>query len=96
MPCQDMHDVVQVAESVSESVHDESQFNVDYHQDHDNSTEHCSPFCICACCGQAYSAYSNQLTITTPSLVFKPSQCEILVGNVKGIASDFWQPPRIS
>ncbi|MBK9554240.1 MAG: hypothetical protein IPO47_00140 [Bacteroidetes bacterium] len=35
------------------------------HDDHEQDTENCSPFCICACCGQTAASTINLLAINS-------------------------------
>ena len=65
------------------------------HDDHEQDTEHCSPFCICACCGQTAASTINLLAInfnlqsgTTLFNVYTqifPTEVSLSV----------WQPPKL-
>jgi hypothetical protein len=49
MPCSDKDDCKYLSA-------DQSTFTTTDHSDHDSDTEHCSPFCMCACCGQTFTS----------------------------------------
>lgn len=66
------------------------------HSSHDNDTEHCSPFCMCVCCGQSVT------NIFYP--IFFPNLAPLLVQELPIYTLSFasedyffiWQPPKIS
>jgi hypothetical protein len=66
------------------------------HSDHGSDTEHCPPFCMCACCGQTchFTHYQADLgfdfpTISQKNAVYQPSF-------VSEVYLSIWQPPKIS
>jgi hypothetical protein len=66
------------------------------HSDHEGDTEHCSPFCMCACCGQSitnifYPTALNNLTLI-PSQDFPVYNASF----VSEVYLSIWQPPKIS
>lgn len=76
----------------------EQSFHVESkpHTHTENEVDLCSPFCICACCGQlTYSTsfpdfkFSIALNKQRPSFSYDDSK-------VGSIALDIWQPPKIS
>jgi len=75
---------------------DQSVFAATDHSDHDNDTEHCSPFCMCACCGQtlsnAFASYSlaihNPVSVEKFPLYNASFTLEVYLS--------IWQPPKIS
>ena len=66
------------------------------HSDHESGNENCSPFCICACCGQSIT------NIFYPSTIYrlKPVVEEIFPIYYTSFFSEvylsIWQPPKIS
>jgi hypothetical protein len=89
MPCSDKDDCNYMSA-------DQSTLATTDHSDHDNDTENCSPFCLCACCGQSISStfYPTALYNLTPV----PTQ-DIPVYNapfVSEVYLSIWQPPKIS
>lgn len=67
------------------------------HQNHNHETEHCSPFCICACCGTNISItfFTTFQIIERP--IFNTSISYSLFN--EHIKSNFfgniWQPPQL-
>jgi hypothetical protein len=66
------------------------------HSSHDNDTENCSPFCMCACCGQSFSFTHFQAdlglnfpTVSQKITVYKASF-------TSEVSFSIWQPPKIS
>lgn len=89
MPCSDIEDF---HTSVSKSSISPSK-----HSDDESKTDHCSPFCICACCGQSisnifYSTYYNSFT-PIETLMEYPIHNTSFISEV---FSPIWQPPKIS
>jgi hypothetical protein len=73
----------------------EISFTNNNHQDHANHAENCSPFCICACCGQVLnvaSAYHFNVKPRTPIgrnlISYSDPYFEI-------IPQSIWQPPKL-
>jgi hypothetical protein len=87
MPCGDTRDCNEAKANVT-AVNDA-------HHDHEEDTENCSPFCICACC-------SVQVTVHADQIVLQPlplKNCEYIVYAASLICdenSTIWQPPKIS
>jgi hypothetical protein len=88
-PCSDS------IECISITTHNKPTTEQHKHE-HNEDVEHCSPFCICACCGQlTYSTsfpdfqFSIELNKQRPSFSYDDSK-------VGSIALDIWQPPKIS
>ena len=73
----------------------EKNTNTD-HSDHNSDTENCSPFCMCACCGQTFTS-----TII-PLFFFKNQEVKSYDVSIHqtSLISEFyisiWQPPKIS
>ncbi len=89
MPCSDKEDCkYQIAS--------QSTFATTDHSDHDSDTENCSPFCMCACCGQSLSSpFTNYCLPFHVSI----SLDKFLVYNtsfVSEVYMSIWQPPKIS
>ena len=73
----------------------QTAFTTDGQQDHDNHSENCSPFCICACCGQLVTIASAhhfnvqpKTTISKPLISYSDPYFEI-------IPQSIWQPPKL-
>lgn len=66
------------------------------HQDHEGELEHCSPFCICACCGQLTSTPD----VAEFMLATQPGPVKLFActgeGTPLNVACKVWQPPKIS
>lgn len=89
MPCSDKEDCKYPST-------DQSTFATTDHSDHDSDTEHCPPFCMCACCGQSFncSFVSYSLSLHIPVSVEKfPIYNASFVSEVY---LSIWQPPKIS
>lgn len=73
-----------------------SLYKVTDHSDHDSDTEHCSPFCICACCGHSI----NNIFYASTIYSLKPVVEEIFPIYYTSFFSEvylsIWQPPKIS
>ena len=67
------------------------------HQNHDHQTEHCSPFCTCACCGTNISFTSISTFQIQEKTIFHSSISYSLFNEY--IKSNFygniWQPPQL-
>ena len=73
----------------------ETAFNDNTRQDHENHSEICSPFCICACCGQVlnvlttpYFALKPHFSVSSHTAFYKDPYFEI-------IPIAIWQPPKL-
>ena len=89
MPCSDKDDCNYMSA-------DQSTFATTDHSDHDSDTENCSPFCMCACCGQSFSSSfaSYSLALHVPVSLDKfPIYNASFVSEVY---LSIWQPPKIS
>lgn len=84
-PCSDAVALSNRADSVSTAAHD-----------HDDSTDSCSPFCVCTCCGisienpQYYS-----LEISTPFFSYrslKTTNKDFFM--IDNFLTSIWQPPK--
>lgn len=75
---------------------DQSTFATTDHSDHDSDTENCSPFCMCACCGQFFSSpfshYSLSLHVPVSLEKFPVYKASF----VSEVYLSIWQPPKIS
>lgn len=90
MPCGDEADCGRSAASKTELVVSMG------HSNHQHETENCSPFCICACCGQnlVNNAYSS--TIEIKPTVFARKQVSVYkVFFTSDFYANIWQPPKI-
>ena len=87
MPCNDASDC-----SAEDKV---TVTTADTHEDHDDDMEHCTPFCVCACCAAPAVQFHQAVLITNlvagTSTNTYPADF-IFSNNVHTI----WQPPRLS
>ncbi len=85
MPCKDTcQDAGELKSTLSNTHHS------------DNNEEACSPFCICACCGQSYTSIyytSNLISNTTPSSEKIAATAPSFISEVY---LSIWQPPKLS
>lgn len=65
------------------------------HSDHEEDTDNCSPFCICACCG--HSVTVPDFSVSLPSLIPFPSKNLSVYAAVfiSGGLFQIWHPPKI-
>ncbi|HUM50633.1 MAG TPA: hypothetical protein PK431_02420 [Chitinophagales bacterium] len=87
MPCADVSQV-QIAKAHSVTASAKHQHNNDF----------CTPFCICACCGQPVTSkinYPVAQTILKPDIFNKNIAINDQTFNSQFSAS-IWQPPKIS
>jgi hypothetical protein len=90
MPCSDNDDCKY------EHKEKTSNFATTDHSDHDSDTENCSPFCMCACCGQSFS---NSFVTFSLSLHSPVSLEKFPIYNTSFVSEVYlsiWQPPKIS
>jgi hypothetical protein len=89
MPCSDKDDCKYPSG-------EQTTFATTDHSDHDNDTENCSPFCMCACCGQSFSSpfshYSLSLHVPVSLEKFPVYNASF----VSEVYLSIWQPPKIS
>ncbi len=92
LPCGDMEDCKVLSD-------DNISFSTTSHSEHQEDTETCSPFCICACCGTNI-AYNFFFPTYTPEKQpnFYSQKSKIVYAN-DSFSSNFygniWQPPKI-
>jgi hypothetical protein len=89
MPCNDADDCVQ------ENAIEHSSVNSD-HAEHEGDTENCTPFCMCACCGQSYhfEYFPASLGFESAILVLEESKYQATF--ISGYACSIWKPPQLS
>ncbi|TXF89275.1 hypothetical protein FUA23_11025 [Neolewinella aurantiaca] len=95
VPCQDEYAIV--APNAPASVHAANSEHE--HDDDSEHQDHCTPFCICACCGAVLDAPPTLLTMAEGEpLPPKGNTQPTSVPNLNpGIfASASWQPPRFA
>lgn len=75
---------------------DQSKFATTNHSDHDSDTENCSPFCMCACCGQScsFTHFQTDLSQNFPTVAQKVSVYKAFFSSK--VSFSIWQPPKIS
>lgn len=90
MPCTDREECSIVKSTKTEQSHN--------HDRHSHENEHCTPFCICSCCG------ISTVIQVIPNFVFTPHQfSEITTKEVshykfvytQNYYAPIWQPPKI-
>ncbi|TDD95945.1 DUF6660 family protein [Flavobacterium cellulosilyticum] len=91
LPCADLEANSAVHSSLEKSL------IADNHS-HEKSSDTCSPFCICNCCGcqgYTYNIIYTHIFFSTKTLIDKktPEYKSILTSNFYG---SIWQPPQIA
>jgi hypothetical protein len=89
MPCSDMEDCNYPSA-------DQSTFATTDHSDHDSDTENCSPFCMCACCGQSITNIFYPTALYNPTPVVKQDIPIYNASFISEVYLSIWQPPKIS
>lgn len=91
MPCSHTYE----KKSLQNHKHSEELVHQDSY-DHQETTDMCSPFCVCGCCGQPisypsfFSQYISRDLIALENLnIYKPPFISNFYGNI-------WRPPKIS
>jgi hypothetical protein len=89
MPCSDKDDCNYMSA-------DQSTFATTDHSDHDSDTENCSPFCMCACCGQSciFTHFQADFGLNFPTVAQKVSVYKATFSSE--VSFSIWQPPKIS
>ncbi len=89
MPCSDKDDCKYQSTG-------QSTFATTDHSSHDSDTEHCSPFCMCACCGQScsFTHFQADLSQYFPTVAQKVSIYKAFFSSE--VSFSIWQPPKIS
>ena len=65
------------------------------HDDHEQDTENCSPFCICACCGQTAASTINLLAINS-NLQSSTTLFNVYTQNFPAeVSLSVWQPHKL-
>lgn len=75
---------------------EKSAFVSSEHQSHDSETENCTPFCVCACCGQTYDSEYTLNILCDVLLQAEVIKNQERVPFVKEVYFSIWQPPKIS
>jgi hypothetical protein len=90
MPCSDSDDCKYEQEQQT------SNFATTNHSDHEQDTESCSPFCMCACCGQScsFEHFQADLGLNFPTVAQKVSVYKATFSSE--VSFSIWQPPKIS
>ena len=86
MPCIDDHSV-----HVGQNV----EFSTQTSDNHQNETDHCSPFCTCTCCASPVVFINNEMQIESFS-VTQEHQFEYNSSYSSSEHFGIWQPPKIS
>ncbi|MCE7068516.1 DUF6660 family protein [Dyadobacter sp. CY326] len=73
----------------------ETTFNDNDHPDHDGHAENCSPFCICACCGQMLNIFTAYHFDIKPTFAAVTSRSLYADPYFKIIPQSIWQPPKL-
>jgi len=89
LPCGDKKDC-------KNNATDQISLEISDHSEHEEDTEHCSPFCLCACCGTSYTnhSWSNvpdgfDLICNQAFLCYKSSL-------ISEVFFSVWQPPNLN
>lgn|GEM_PF-166240 len=74
---------------------DQSTLATTDHNSHNNNTENCSPFCMCACCGQScnFEHLQTDLGFNFPTVLQKTTVYKSSF--VSDVSFSIWQPPKI-
>lgn len=89
MPCRD-HDDCKIGKV------EQSNFESTSNSNHNQDTENCSPFCICACCSQSCNFMHLQNEISFISHLPFEMIIEYHSPIHIGVSASIWQPPKIS
>lgn len=94
MPCADMYekDLPHAHDHSTEITHQNSN-------DHPETTDMCSPFCLCSCCGKVSGMvfqwnannFSEIVTVELPKP--NPQYIQLFIPHYVG---EIWQPPQIN
>ncbi len=88
-----LEDIASISGVDSQQTYDDLQATTDEEHQH---ADHCSPFCICVCCG--ISLDQGQTIITLGNNYLLLQIITILFIDIKGIFLPYktWRPPRMS
>ncbi|PJA07116.1 MAG: hypothetical protein COX70_08170 [Flavobacteriales bacterium CG_4_10_14_0_2_um_filter_32_8] len=89
MPCSNQNDC-------EYSIEEQSFGIATNHTEHQNEAEHCSPFCMCACCIQSCNFTKQQINF---ALIFPIISKKIIVYHsllTSPFCYSIWQPPKLS
>jgi hypothetical protein len=90
LPCSDNNDCKYLSTT-------QAMFSAFDHSNHHEDIEHCTPFCICSCCGQTCCLPLLSIDFSS-NIYFKLSQ-KIAVRQssfLSELKDSIWQPPKIS
>lgn len=92
LPCGDVEDCkIEGNEKIA--------FSETSHTNHQEDSESCTPFCICACCGTTISSFFNLLNNTVEKQALTTTQKTKIIFSNDPLVSNFfgkiWQPPQI-
>ena len=65
------------------------------HNTQDSDKDHCSPFCICACCGQSFSTIVYISGLSIYPCIESNEITNYKSSNVMEVSLSIWQPPKI-
>jgi hypothetical protein len=89
MPCSDKEDCKYMG-------NEQTTFSTTDHSDHDSDTENCSPFCMCACCGQSVTNIFYPAVLNNQTPVSAQKFPIYNASFVSEVYLSIWQPPKIS
>jgi len=89
MPCND-------ADDCDKEITIEHSSDAKNHSDQEKDSENCTPFCMCACCGQSYhfEYFPAMLGFRPSVIVIKKSVYSLAF--ISGYACSIWKPPQFS
>jgi hypothetical protein len=89
IPCRDQDDCKYSIDKQSSGV-------ATNHAEHENDAEHCSPFCMCACCIQScsFTKFQVNLALNFPIITKKITVYHSL--STSSVSYSIWQPPKFS
>lgn len=97
LPCSDNDNCKNIAieQSVCSDKCCDSQPENQSNQDNNCDNENCSPFCLCACCGQLCNFTNHQTNLGFDVLKSSATQANYQTAFVSEICFTIWQPPKI-
>lgn len=87
MPCSDVEECMSASQTSISALTD--------HGNHSHESEMCSPFCVCACCGQDAPIPFDNLVLGGSIRHSAPMGSHYPSGFAPGFYLAIWQPPKI-
>jgi hypothetical protein len=91
VPCSDIH---------NDCINNSSQLQLTQtqnHNQHEDHTDHCSPFCMCSCCGSTLQCISiSVIKIKNPFEVHISKEgIKYSLNAISNFYGSIWQPPKL-